>query len=323
MKLIRALAGVLALACATLAHAATVVVPASAVHLCVNVHDQDAPQVVTSMRAAGFTCYRKDATGGAIENTLAATGFTGDFIVTDGPGPTQQMALVAKLAHAFPGSVGSVESRNEVNNRATSYGGFTDTTGGDQSKRQAIVLYDAALEATVNSLLPGVPVLAHTDIHATYGATDFANAHAYDGVWLRAVANLSGATYTDVEGAAHASGTVQFYYAQDNGSGSPSTWSAMGVAQPGSTAGMGQIGTASAPFQVLPEIGGIGFAGDAFKAVVYDAGATAGTQKVLVNVDFTAQATTTTVATSGDTPTFADNAPTPNTFTVSGPAFIS
>ena len=39
MKSIPAVAGALALACATLAHAATVVVPASAVHLCINVHD--------------------------------------------------------------------------------------------------------------------------------------------------------------------------------------------------------------------------------------------------------------------------------------------
>ena len=181
MKLIPALAGVLALACATLAHAATVAVPASSVHLCVNVHDQDASQVVSAMKAAGFGCYRKDATGAPLESALAAAGFKGDFIVTDGPGPAQQMAKVSALAHAYPGAVESVESRNEVNNRATVYGGFTDTTGGDQSKRQAIGLYDAALEATVNGLLPGVPVLAHTDIHASYGPTDWANAHAYDG----------------------------------------------------------------------------------------------------------------------------------------------
>ena len=54
MKLISLLAGALALACANLAHAGTVVVPASAVRLCVNIHDQDAPQVVTAMKRGGL-----------------------------------------------------------------------------------------------------------------------------------------------------------------------------------------------------------------------------------------------------------------------------
>ena len=135
------------------------------------------------MKAAGFGCYRKDATGAPLESALAAAGFKGDFIVTDGPGPTQQAAKVSALAKAYPGSVKFVESRNEVNNRATVYGGYTDTTAGDQSGRKAIVLYDAALMATVHGdpNLAGVPVLAHTDIHASYGPTDWANAHAYDG----------------------------------------------------------------------------------------------------------------------------------------------
>ena len=177
-----ALSGVLALACATLAHAATVTVPASAFHFCINIHDQDAPQAVSAMKAAGFGCYRKDATGAPLESALAAAGFKGDFIVTDGPAPDQQMAKVAALASAHRGSVEFVESRNEVNNRATVYGGYTDTTGANQSERRGILAYDAALVATVRGFpqLAGVPVLAHTDLHATPSSTDYANAHGYD-----------------------------------------------------------------------------------------------------------------------------------------------
>ena len=81
MKLIRALAGVLALASATFAHAATVVVSASVLHLCLNVHDQDASQVVSAMKAAGLGCYRKDATGAPLKSALAAAGLKGDFIL--------------------------------------------------------------------------------------------------------------------------------------------------------------------------------------------------------------------------------------------------
>ena len=183
MKLIPALAGALALAYATLAHATTVVVPASAVHLCINVHDQDAAQAVSAMRATSFTCYRKDATGAPLEAALAAAGFKGDYIVTDGPLPTGQVAKVSALAKAFPGSVEFVEGRNEVNNRATVYGGYKDTGGGDQSNRSAIHLYMRDLMTTVHAdpNLAGVPVLAHTDIHASWAPADWANAHAYDG----------------------------------------------------------------------------------------------------------------------------------------------
>ena len=134
------------------------------------------------MKAAGFTCYRKDATGAPLESALAAAGLKGDFIVTDGPAPDQQMAKVAALASGHPGSVEFVESRNEVNNRATVYGGYTDTTGAKQSERRGVLAYDAALVATVHGFpqLAGVPVLAHTDLHATPSSADYANAHGYD-----------------------------------------------------------------------------------------------------------------------------------------------
>ena len=179
--ILSALAAALALACGPLAHATTVTVKAQDVHLCVNVHDQDASGVVAGMKAAGFTCYRKDATGAPLETDLAKAGFAGDFIITDGPSPTGQMAKVAALAKAVPGSVELVEGRNEINNRATSYGGFTDTGGFDQSIRSAIHAYMRDLVATVHTMLPGVPVLAHTDIHSTWAPADYANAHAYDG----------------------------------------------------------------------------------------------------------------------------------------------
>ena len=180
-RLLLGLFALLTVAGAPLAHAATVTVKAQDIHLCVNVHDQDASGVVAGMKAAGFTCYRKDATGAPLETDLAKAGYAGDFIVTDGPSPTGQMAEVAALAKAVPGSVQSVEGRNEINNRATVYGGFTDTGGFDQSNRSAIHEYMRDLVGTVHTMLPGVPVLAHTDIHSTWAPADYANAHAYDG----------------------------------------------------------------------------------------------------------------------------------------------
>ena len=62
------------------------------------------------MKAAGFGCYRKDATGASLESALAAAGLKGDFIVTDGPGPTQQAAKVAALTKVSPGSSGQPSS---------------------------------------------------------------------------------------------------------------------------------------------------------------------------------------------------------------------
>lgn len=183
MRNASAFASSLALACAAVAHAGTVVVPASAVHLCVNIHDQDAAQAVTAMKATGFTCYRKDATGAPLDGALAAAGFKGDFIVTDGPQPKGQLAKISVLAKAYPPSVEFVEGRNEINNRATVYGGFTDTGGANQTNRSAIHLYMRDLVANVRAdpNLAGVPVLAHTDIHASWAPADWANAHAYDG----------------------------------------------------------------------------------------------------------------------------------------------
>ena len=181
MRHLTALGAALALACASAAHAGTVTVRAQDVHLCVNVHDQDASGVIAGMQATGFNCYRKDSTGAAVETTLAQAGYVGDYIVTDGPTPTGQMAQVTALAKAMPGSVGFVEGRNEINNRATVYGGFTDTGGFDQSNRSAIHEYMRDLKTTVATLLPGTPLLAHTDIHATWAPSDYANAHAYDG----------------------------------------------------------------------------------------------------------------------------------------------
>ena len=181
MKLPSFLAGALMLLGALGAQAqTTTVVPAAAIHLCLNVHDQDEPHAVSEMKALGFTCYRKDSTGAPIETELARAGITADFIASDGPGPTGQMSHIAALSRAFPGSVGFIESRNEVNNHQTVYGGFTDTVGFDQSQRHAILSYDAALEATANAMTPGIPVISHTDIHATPSSNDYANAHAYD-----------------------------------------------------------------------------------------------------------------------------------------------
>lgn len=177
------LLGLLAYAFTTQCHSANVTVPASAVHLCVNVHDQDGVRAISAMRETGFTCFRKDATGAPMEAALAAAGAKGDYIITDGPQPSGQLAKVSALAKAYPGSVEFLESRNEVNNRATMFRGLTDTVGADQSRRQAIQLYDAALEASVRAdpNLVGVQVLAHTDIHASPSSNDWANAHAYDG----------------------------------------------------------------------------------------------------------------------------------------------
>lgn len=104
-----------------------------------------------------LSCYRKDATGNPVETDLAKAGFAGDFIVTDRPTSTGQMAKVAALAQAVPGSVDFVEGRNKIINCATTYGGFTDTGGFDQSTRSAIHEYMRDLKSTVGTMLPVVP----------------------------------------------------------------------------------------------------------------------------------------------------------------------
>lgn len=183
MRLLPLLLSVLALTSPTLTQARTATVPASAVHLCINLHDEDAAQAVAKVRALGFSCYRKDATGAPIESALAAAGLKADLIVSGDPSPTGQVAKISALARAHPGSVEFVEGPNEVNNHATSYGGSIDTTGGDQTRRSAIRLFMRDLVSTVrrDPNLANVPVLAHTDIHASWAPADSANAHAYDG----------------------------------------------------------------------------------------------------------------------------------------------
>ena len=171
------------LALAVGARASSVTVAARDVHLCINLHDQDGVQAIGVAKRAGFPCYRKDATGAPLERQLASAGLKADLIVSDEPSPTGQLAAVAALAKAYPGSVELVEGRNEINNRPTRYGGFIDTGAFDQSGRSAIRLYMRDLLATVRASpeLAKVPVLAHTDLHASDAPADWANAHAYDG----------------------------------------------------------------------------------------------------------------------------------------------
>ena len=151
----------------------------------VNIHPSygDPGQVLRAMRGAGFDRYRVDATNSPMNEALAKAGFRGDFIVSDGPEPTGQLAVIRALERRFPGSVEFVEGKNEVNNHQTRFGRLTDTAGMDTTRRSAIKAYMTALNANVRAdpLLSHVRVIDHSDLHPLFAAGDFINDHVYDG----------------------------------------------------------------------------------------------------------------------------------------------
>ena len=156
---------------------------ASDIRLGINVHpSQPVALIVSRMQQLGLTLYRCDMTTNPTHQQIAAAGLKGCLIHTDGPLITDQLRLTKAMEQAHPGAVEFCESRNEVNNRPTVYGGMTDTGGFDMSKRGAITAYDAAFQAAVKGdpVLGGKTTLAHTDLHASASACDYANTHGYE-----------------------------------------------------------------------------------------------------------------------------------------------
>ena len=158
---------------------------ASELRIGINVHPSDGapPQILRALRMAGFDRYRVDATPSSLNEALAKAHLRGDYIVSDGPEPTGQLAFLRSLERSYPGSVEFIEGKNEVNNHRTTFRGVSDTSGADMSLRSAIKAYMNELTTNVRTddILKEAKVIDHSDLHPMFAAGDFVNDHVYDG----------------------------------------------------------------------------------------------------------------------------------------------